>query len=443
MTSGALRLPLSSLNAALADPKLQTMNFLNEVAMQFPQAISFAPGRPLEDEFDVAKSLSYINIFVEHDSFRRSVRTANAFNALGQYGRTNGVIGDLIAQLLRNDESIDVTGSDIVVTVGAQEGMLLCLNTLCSNPGDVALTVEPAYIGLSGAARLLGIPIVGVRSGADGVDLASLERAVTALASEGRRARLLYISSDFANPTGLTLPLQRRRQLLELAERLDFLVLEDCAYNYFNYDGPRLPALKSLPGGSRVIYLGSFSKTLYPGLRLGFIAADQKVVEDSSETTLADVLSAAKSLVTVNTSPVLQAVVGGTLIANNCSLLKHVQPRVAALRHNRDAMAEALERHLGSARSAGLIDWNSPSGGFFLSLTLPRPVASADLLECARDYGVTWTPMAFFHVAESPSRQIRLSFSYVNEEQIDEGVRRIAKWLNGTQKAYEHNPTIA
>ena len=434
-----LRMLSSSLNPALQDSKLQAMNFLNEVTMRFPDAISFAPGRPPENYFNVQASFSGINDFMNEGDLRHLPKAPlDGYDALGQYGRTRGVITDLIVSLLHNDEQIDADADDIVMTVGAQEGMLLCLSVLAGGPDDVALTVEPAYIGFSGAAQLLGIPVVGIASGPQGIDLKELEQTVIDLQAQGKHARLLYVSSDYANPTGLTLSIEQRVALLKMAEKLDLIIVEDTAYNYFSYEEQQLPSLKSLEGGERVICLGSFAKTLYPGLRVGYLVAGQNVVQpDGSVQRLSESFATAKSLFTVNTSPVMQAMVGGLLIAQDCSLKAFVRPRVAALKENRDAMLAALARHFPAADPSHGITWNRPQGGFFITLDMPFEVGNDQLLHCAREFNVTWTPMEYFHVATSRSRQVRFSFSYVTPREIDEGVNRFAKWFESASRALQ------
>ncbi len=427
-----LKLHADRLNPALADPGLEVMNFLNQVAMRYPQAISFAPGRPPERHFELAATLPYLERFIREGDLTQLHKSEQfGIDALGQYGRTNGVIGGLIARLLERDEGICVAGSDIVVTVGAQEAMCLCLNTLCGGPNDVALTIDPAYIGISGAAKLLGIEVVGIPCADAGIDFEALKATVDELAHRGRRARVLYVSSDHANPTGLSLSLADRRKLLDAAVDLDLLLLEDGAYNYFSYDDAPLPPLKSLEGGERVVYIGSFAKSVFPGLRVGFIAADQRVVSAQGHiSTLADEMSKAKSLLTVNTSPLLQAIVGGLLLAHDCSLRAFVRPRVEAIHASRDAMLEALERCAPRrADGTAAVTWNRPSGGFFLTVTMPRPVGNEELLDCAERHGVTWTPMGYFRLDGSPSRQIRLSFSYVAPKEVHTGIARLTDWM--------------
>ncbi len=425
-------LPEGHINSTLASQKLEVMNFLNQIAMHYPRAISFAPGRPVEKFFNVSRSLGYIDGFVAYECERSGGdKNRHGHDMLGQYGRTNGLIGTLVAELLANDYDIHVSPKDIVITVGSQEAMCLCLAVLCGNPGDVALTIDPAYVGFSGAARVLGISIVGIPCGSDGFDFAAFERIYDDLRNGGRKPKLLYISPDSANPTGLSLNLDQRTRLLAVARERDLVLIEDGAYNYYFYDSEPLPSLKSMTGGERVIYLGSFSKSIYPGLRLGFLVADQFVMREGVEpSTLSNEISKAKSFLTVNTSPITQAIAAGLLIQNKSSLRNFVQPRVAALRENRDEMVNALERYFPKAENwCQGISWKKPAGGFFLTLTLPFEVGDSDLLASAREFGVTWTPMAYFHVDLQHSRQLRLSFSYGSASEIHDGVARLAAWV--------------
>jgi (S)-3,5-dihydroxyphenylglycine transaminase len=434
-----MEISATKLNLALGDAKVEVMNFLNEIANRYPDAISFAPGRPREEHFDVAQSLGYIEDYVRHEQGLRGT-LHDGYAALGQYGRTNGIIGGLIAAMLRNDEGIAIEADSVVVTVGCQEAMCLCLLALCGNPGDVVLVADPAYIGISGAARLLGIELAPVPCAEEGVDLVGLEATVSSLRAAGKSPRAFYFSPDTSNPTGVTTPRRRRAELLDLTQRLDIVVLEDQAYTYFQYGGERLPALKSMAASDHVIYLGSFSKSIYPGLRLGFIASDLRVRSASGElTALSAEISKIKSMLTVNTSPLCQAIAGGLLLRHECSLREFVAPRRQVLRENLDAMLAALAKHFpsGEAWSRG-ISWNRPTGGFFLCLKVPFAVTEEDLLVSAREYGVLWTPMSYFYLTRDASNEIRLAFSYATPGQIDKGISALADMIRARRgKAHQ------
>ncbi|HET6989631.1 MAG TPA: PLP-dependent aminotransferase family protein, partial [Kribbella sp.] len=309
-------LELTELHGSLTDRALNSMNFLNEVSHHYPEAISLAAGRPTEEYFALEDLHRYLDLFADHlrsEGYDEPAVRRTIF----QYGRTKGVIQDLVARNLAVDEDIRVDPEAIVVTVGCQEAMVLTLRALRSDPNDVLLAISPTYVGITGAARLLDFPVLPV--GEDD-DLAAVVKTARA---DGLRPRACYVMPDFANPSGLSLDVESRRRLLEVAAEQDLLLLEDNPYGLFPAWGvDRVPTLKALDTGRRVIYLGSFAKTGLPGARVGYVVADQTVAApDGSVGLLADELSKLKSMLTVNTSPVAQAVIGGKLLANNCSLV--------------------------------------------------------------------------------------------------------------------------
>jgi (S)-3,5-dihydroxyphenylglycine transaminase len=302
------------------------------------------------------------------------------------------------------------------------------LRALRTDDRDVVLAVAPTYVGLTGAARLADLPVRTVRSGPDGLDLDDLAATVRQARAEGLRPRACYLLADHSNPSGLSLDLATRHALLELAEREDLLLLEDNPYGLFSAGADRPPTLKALDTRRRVVYLGSYAKTGLPGARVGFVLADQLVSGPSGAVSLfADELAKIKSMLTVNTPPIAQAVIAGKLLEHDGSLLKANEREIALYRDN---LARLLAG-LAEAFPAGSgVHWNTPSGGFFLVVTVPFR-ADDELLELsARDYGVLWTPMHHFHDAPEAAHQLRLSVSLLTPEQVDEGVRRLARLVN-------------
>jgi (S)-3,5-dihydroxyphenylglycine transaminase len=416
-----------TLKGWLADPLLDVMNFLNEVVLRYPRAVSFAPGRPAEWHFDVEQSLGAASRWVEWRSLAAGIPPRAVWNDLGQYNKTNGIINDLIARQLAADEGIAAAPESIVVTTGCQEGMAILLLGLIDPAADALLVSDPAYIGIPGLARIMGLTMIPIPTGERGLDPAAVARGIEEARRLGRRPRALYDVPDFNNPLGTRMPLEARRALLALAHEHGMLVWEDNPYGMFSYDGPPLPTLKALDEQGVVVYMGSFSKTLYPGLRLGYLVADQPVALASGRrVTLAAELSKIKSLTTVNTSPVVQAIAGGILLETGGSLRPVVEAKLPFYRANRDRMLASLETTLGGLEG---VRWNRPEGGFFLTLTLPFDFTDDDLTACARDYGVIVCPMRFFALTPGRERQVRLSFSYVTEEQIGEGIGRLARFV--------------
>lgn len=410
------------LKACFSDPLLGVMNFLNDVVSEYPSAISFAPGRPLESSFQIEESLPAIAAFVTASAARRGVAAGTVWQELAQYGRTNGIIHGLIATHLATDEGIVADPASIVVTVGAQEAMAIALAGLFEPREDVLLVSDPTYIGITGLARILGIRVAPVPSGDRGLDAGVVEQAIARASREGR-VRALYDIPDFNNPLGTSLPFEDRLRLLDVCTRHGVLVIEDNPYGMFAYDNQRLPTLKALDRDGVVLYIGSFAKTLFPGLRLGYLVTDQRTACGEP---LAAALSRVKSLISVNTSPIVQAIAGGMLLRSGGSLEPIVAPKRNAYRARRDAMLAALDRHFGG----GPVSWSSPQGGFFLTMTLPFEFGPVELRQCAADYGVIVAPMRFFGLTATRTTQVRLSFSYVDPERIAVGVQRLAHFVH-------------
>jgi (S)-3,5-dihydroxyphenylglycine transaminase len=290
------------------------MNFLNEITLRYPEAISFAPGRPYDGFFETEQVFTHIRRYLDYLA-ENGNSSGQIRDALFQYGPTAGRITELIASSLGADENIIVPPESIVVTVGCQEAMFLALRALISGPADVLVISSPCYVGITGAARLLDIAVTSVEEREDGFRCADLDAAIRAELARARRPRAFYVVPDHSNPAGITMPMQTRRELLDLAAHHDFLILEDSPYRMIS-PAPHFPALKSLDRQRRVVYLGSFSKTAFPGARVGFAVADQLVTDAAGRTgLLADELAKIKSMVTVNTSSLSQAVIAGMLLA--------------------------------------------------------------------------------------------------------------------------------
>lgn len=424
-------LALEDLHASLTDPVLDAMNFLNEVVTRFPEALSFAPGRPSEGSFETADLARHLRSYTDHLEHARNWSKERVRTHLFQYGRTNGIIHELIARTLANDEHIHVAPEAIVVTTGCQEAMLLTLRALFARPEDTLLVSSPCYVGITGAARLLDVTTCPVPEGADGPDPEAFRAAARRVRRTGGRARALYVVPDFANPSGASMTVAARERLLEVAKDEDLLILEDDPYGFFVRAGSARPTLKSLDRERRVLHLGSFAKTALPGARVGYVVADQEVVGPAGRRSLlADELSKIKSMTTVNTSAIGQAVIGGLLVECDCRLREANAEAIAYYGTNLSTLLGELERQFPAERRRELgIRWNEPAGGFFLVVDVPF-VADAKALEhSARNFGVLWTPMSDFYTEGGGEQRIRLSCSALTPRQIIEGVRRLARFI--------------
>ncbi|KQV12064.1 MULTISPECIES: PLP-dependent aminotransferase family protein [unclassified Kitasatospora] len=421
-----MSLRLDQLHGSLADPLLDSMTFLNEITGRHPEAISFAPGRPYEGFFETDRVAEYLDAYLDHLR-ERGLTEEQVRSTLFQYGPTKGIVAELIARTLANDEGLTVAPPALVVTVGAQEGMLLVLRALCADRDDVLLVSSPCYVGVTGAARLLDISTVPVPEG----DPAAVAAAARALRAEGRRPRALYVVPDFANPSGVSLPTAVRRELLATARAEGLLVIEDNPYGFFTRTGRTRPTLKALDRHQVVVHLGSFAKTCFPGARLGYVLADQQVVApDGSVTLLADQLAKLKSMTTVNTPALSQAVIGGLLIRYDFRLRAANATAVAHYAAGLTTLLAELEQHFPAAERARLgVGWNEPEGGYFTVLTVPFRADAAAMRRCAEQYGVLWTPMADFYPAGGGEYRLRLSSSSLTTGQIGDGIKRLAAFI--------------
>jgi (S)-3,5-dihydroxyphenylglycine transaminase len=427
----AVPLRVEDLFGGLTDPVLTSMTFLNEVAGRFPDAISFAAGRPFEGFFDTETIHRHLRTFCDHLRQARGYDESAVRRALLQYGPTKGLVANLVADNLAVDENVHVDAESIVVTVGCQEAMFLVLRALRASERDVLVAVRPNYVGLTGAARLVDMPVLDVTGGPDGIDLDDLVTVVESARAAGLRPRACYVIPDFANPSGVSMSRSVRERLLALADELDLLVLEDNPYGLFHGDAERLPTLKALDHSRRVVYLGSYAKTTMPGARVGYVVADQRVIGRSGggHTVLADELAKIKSMVTVNTSPICQAVIGGALLAADCSL---IAANAELTRLYRDNLRHTLDGLAARFPRDGGVRWNAPTGGFFVVLTVGFGVDDQRLEYSAREHGVIWTPMHHFYTGDGGGRQMRLSVSALTPEQIDVGLDRLAAFIGAS-----------
>ena len=236
---------------------------------------------------------------------------------------------------------------------------------------------------------------------------------------------------DHSNPSGNTLSLEARRALLEVAARRDILLIEDSPYRLVSA-GERLPTLKTLDHDRRVVHIGSYAKSAFPGARLGYIVADQVIADHDGRTgLLAAELAKIKSMVTVNTPTLSQAAVAGLLLACDSRLSEANAEAAAYYQQNLNALLKALDQHFPpNARAASRIGWNAPTGGFFLRLQVPFRADEAALTRSARDFGVLWTPMSYFHPEGGGEREIRLAFSALTPPRIREAVARLARFID-------------
>jgi (S)-3,5-dihydroxyphenylglycine transaminase len=419
------------INPLLNDLGEDVMGFLNEIQLTYPSAISLASGRPDEDYFNLNDFPQYFNLYVDAMELSEKKTRKKILNSLGQYNRTKGIINDLVATYLKKDEKIKVRSEDILVTVGAQEGLVTAVMTLCDREKDVIIVEDPAYVGITHFSVIAGYNIEPIPVNPSGISIEILEKKIKKYKNEGKKVKIVYVIPDYQNPTGNSMTLESRKVLLEMAHLHDFFIIEDNAYREFIYQGVKYPTLKELDVRKRVIYLRSFSKTIYPSLRLGVMVADQVLEIEKKKVAMSDLMAKTKGYLTVNTPSINQAIFGGILIKNKFSLKKINKEKVASMKKKRDRLLSALSKYFDvkTATWAKGISWNIPGGGFFLSIRVPFDVDKKEVIFCARKFNVIFTPMSFFYFGKGGSNEIRLAFSNISDKEIEPAVKNLAMYF--------------
>jgi 2-aminoadipate transaminase len=348
-----------------------------------------------------------------------------------QYGPTEGMsatVSCIVAAMAQEGTAIDP--SEVIVTTGGQQVIDLVCKALI-DPGDVIVAEAPTYPGAVPTFSAYQADVEQIEMDADGMPIDALESTLDRLREQGRTPKFIYTIPNFQNPGGVTMSLARRRRLVQVARERELLVLEDNPYGLLRYEGEALPTLYSLDaeaagrgnGSDLVIYLGTFSKILSPGLRLGWAVAPRPVLEK---------LNLGKQGADLCSSPVTQMFVAAYFAEPGSesdpvrpAWVEYVDRLKDLYRRRRDVMLEALEEHFG-----GRARWTRPEGGLFIWATLDGGVDTTDLL--ARSEGVAFVPgRAAYMDGRRGSSSMRLNFAGIPDENIREGIRRIGRIMGG------------
>ena len=374
-----------------------------------PEVISLAGGLPDTSTFP-AEDLAALMARVAADASARAL----------QYGPTEGM-DELKACIVRvmAEEGMDVGEDELLVTTGGQQVIDLVCKTLI-DPGDVIVAEGPTYPGAVPTFGAYEADVVQIEMDADGMRVDLLEETLDRLEHEGRTPKFIYTVPTFQNPAGVTMALDRRRRLVRIAAEREILVLEDNPYGLLRYEGDPLPPLYALDRGEYVIYLGTFSKILSPGLRLGWTAAPRPVLEK---------LNLGKQGADLCSSTFGQHFVVEYFGQRDWRALLG---RLRELyRRRRDTMLEALAEHF--PREA---EWTRPRGGLFIWATLPDYIDTTDLLARALREHVAFVPGRAAYLDGRGGSAMRLNFSGVGDDDIHEGIARIGKVINEQVRLY-------
>jgi len=368
-----------------------------------PGLISLSAGYPAPDVFpwDDLQAIT-AQILARHDG-----------NTL-QYGATRGY-RPLIEHLIKNTlpaRDIHARFEDVIITSGSQQGLDMVGRVLI-DPGDSVIVELPTYSGAIAAFHNLQASLVGVPQDADGIDIQALDRAAADLAKQGRPAKFIYVTPNFQNPAGLLMSARRRRELLDTARRHDLVILEDDPYGSIYFEDVTTLAdtrpIKADDTDDRVIYLGSFSKILVPGLRVAWMVAPNAIAQK---------VELCKQAADISSGVFDQRIVHGALAGG---VIDRIAPGLRAhYQAKRTVMEQALTTHL-----AGRVKWTSPRGGFFLWIEMPG-IDDRQLFERAIEEKVSFVLGSAFFVNGHGHEFARLAFSGINHEQIQDGIRRLA-----------------
>ncbi|TDQ54425.1 aminotransferase-like domain-containing protein [Actinorugispora endophytica] len=362
-----------------------------------PEVVSLAGGMP---------NISALPLEALGEITRRVV--VEQGRAALQYGSAQGdpVLRQQICEVM-GLEGIDANPDDVIVTVGSQQALDL-VTRIFVDPGDVVLTEGPTYVTAINTFAAHQARIEHVLMDDDGVVPEALEERLVRLEKEGARVKFFYTVPTFNNPAGVTLTAGRRERVLEICDRFNLLVLEDNPYGLLRYEGEPVRALRA-DSPRNVIYLGSFSKILSPGFRIGYALAPPAV---------RDKLVLAAESAMLSHSSFNQAVVGRYLADQPWK--EQVKDFNEMYRARRDALLSSLESLMPEGSS-----WTRPQGGFFVWATLPEGLDSKAMLPRAVNERVAYVPGTGFYSGGDGRRNMRLSFCYPTPEQIREGVRRL------------------
>lgn len=366
-----------------------------------PELISFAAGNPAPDSFPV-EAMSRI---------AATIFESRAASAL-QYGVSEGYtpLREITKKRLSEKYGVGSPNDDLIITSGGQQAIEMTAKIFL-NEGDVVLCEDPSFVGALNAFRSYGVNLVGIPMDDEGMNIDVLEEK---LMSE-KNVKLIYTIPTFQNPTGTTMSLERRKKLLELADKYDVMIIEDSPYFELRFRGEHIPPIKSLDKNGRVIFAGSYSKVLAPGIRIGYVLAASHIINK---------LTVAKQVSDVHTNLFFQMLT--TEFLDKFSVDSHIKKICDIYRVKAEKMIECMEREFTPK-----VKFTRPDGGLFISCTMPDGFDGAELASRAKEAKVTVVPGCAFSADESKiCPTFRLNFSLPSLSEIEKGISRLAKVLN-------------
>ena len=365
-----------------------------------PGIISFAGGLPAPETFPVEELREVTEEVLKNEA---------AF-AL-QYGTTEG--DDLLREQLvkrYREMGLDITKENLVITTASQQSLDF-LGRVFINKGDKVIVEFPSYLGALQAFNAFGASPIGIPSDEHGMDPKLLEAKLAELAANGEQVKFMYIIPDFQNPSGVTMPEFRRKEIIEIAHKYHVIIVEDSPYRELRFEGEAQPTISQLDKEGTTITLGTFSKIFVPGFRIGWVIADPKIIDKFVTT---------KQSVDLCTPPFVQRIAGRYMEKGLFST--KLGDIIRLYKHKKDLMMECFEKYLPEG-----VKWTNPEGGLFLFVYLPEHMDAEKLFKIAIANKVAFVLGTVFYCDGSGKNTLRINFSYCSDEQIVEGVKRLGQ----------------
>lgn len=368
---------------------------------QKPEIISFAGGLPAKETFPIEELVEITKDVLENDG-------ASAL----QYGSTEGDPTLLKALVDRyNNQGLNITKDNLCILTSSQQALDLVAKIFC-NPGDKVIVGLPSYLGGLGAFTAYGAEPVGILHDEKGMRADLLEAKLEELTKAGDKPKFMYVIPDFQNPAGVTMPLERRKEILAIAKKYDLLVVEDSPYRELRFEGEAQPMLFELDNNEgNVITFGTFSKIFVPGFRIGWVLGDPAIV---------DYFVKAKQSTDLCTSPFVQKI--SAKYIEQGLFDKNLVKIIEMYKEKKAVMIDSFEKYMPEG-----VTWTNPEGGLFLFLNLPEGLDAEELFHIAIKKNVAFVLGTVFHCDGSGKNTMRINFSYVSKEDNVEGVKRLAQ----------------
>ncbi|HAF31003.1 MAG TPA: aminotransferase [Bacteroidales bacterium] len=367
---------------------------------QRPEIISFAGGLPAPESFPIEQLKEISCEVLENDG-----------PAALQYGATEGVTElrqTLVDRYIAQGLKIEL--KNLVITTSSQQGLDL-LSKIFINRGDKVICGLPSYLGGLGAFNSYGAEMIGIKFDDKGMRADILEEKLVNLKSQGIKPKFIYIIPDFQNPAGITMPESRRLEIIAIAKKYDVLIVEDSPYREVRFEGKAQKTIFELDNTGHVILLGTFSKIFVPGFRIGWVVADEKII---------DKFVTAKQSTDLCT-PTLNQKIAHKYIEKGY-FDENLKAIISQYREKRDNMLKAFREYMPDG-----VKWTEPEGGLFLFMTLPEHMDAEVLFKKAIENNVAFVLGSVFHCDGSGKNTMRINFSFMPKDKTTEGVKRLAK----------------